>query len=164
MVTAALQITCQHQTIRVKALTNNGQQLLPWLAAELQNDAFAIEQTATELTVNVTAPATTLDEDSRLRALANDEPLRILQQRLQQTQPHPLGIFLGGVFAYDYVASFEQLPDVPNGDNDCPDYQFYLAETLVVVDHQAKTTELLANLISGPECESYYATLTDQVG
>ncbi|RUO41267.1 anthranilate synthase component I [Pseudidiomarina aestuarii] len=164
MVTAALQITCQQQTIRVKALTNNGQQLLPWLAAELQHDSFAIEQTTTELTVFVTPPAATLDEDSRLRALANDEPLRILQQRLQQTQSHPLGIYLGGVFAYDYVASFEQLPDVPNGSNDCPDYQFYLAETLVVVDHQAKTTELLANLISGPECESYYATLTDQVG
>lgn len=164
MVTAALQVTCQQQTVRIQALTANGQQLLPWLAAELNCEFFTQTRTATELTVTVNPHGTTLDEDSRLRAIANDEPLRILQQRLQQTQPHPLGVFLGGVFAYDYVASFEQLPDVSDGENSCPDYQFYLAETLVVVDHQAQTTELLANLCSGPDCESYYATLTDQVG
>lgn len=164
MVTAALQLTCHAQTVHIKALTANGQQLLPWLQQRLSDGPFELARQPGELTVTVQPESRSLDEDARLRASANEEPLRVLQQQLQQVHPHPLGIFLGGVFAYDYVASFEQLPEVPAGDNQCPDYQFYLAETLVVVDHQAQTTELLANLCSGPHCEEYYPTLTDQVG
>ena len=36
-------------------------------------------------------------------------------------------------------------------ENSCPDYVFYLAETLVVIDHQAKTTELIGNVFNGPD-------------
>ncbi|WP_440588623.1 hypothetical protein, partial [Enterococcus faecium] len=43
------------------------------------------------------------------------------------------------------------LSDVPDGENSCPDYVFYLAETLVVIDHQAKTTELIGNVFNGPD-------------
>ena len=60
-------------------------------------------------------------------------------------------MFLGGVFAYDMVANFEQLTDVPDGENTCPDYVFYLAETLVVIDHQKQTTELIGNVFNGPD-------------
>ncbi len=46
-------------------------------------------------------------------------------------------MFFGGLFAYDLVAGFEALPHLEAGNN-CPDYCFYLAETLMVIDHQKK--------------------------
>ncbi|CAI8166995.1 MAG: Anthranilate synthase component 1 [Pseudidiomarina mangrovi] len=164
MVDAALQLRCHDQQVTITALTGNGAQLLPWLAEQLQASAFSLELTSHQLQCQFAAIDDSLDEDSRLRQASNIEPLRILQQRLQQTQPHPLGIFLGGIFAYDYVASFEALPVVAEGDNNCPDYLFYLAETLLVIDHQKRSTTLLANLLSGPDSADYYSQIADKVG
>ena len=164
MVDAALQLRCNDQQVIITALTSNGAQVLPWLAEQLNSSAVQLELSKDQLHCHFSAIDDRLDEDSRLRQSSNCEPLRILQQRLQQTQPHPLGIFLGGIFAYDYVASFESLPAVPTGANSCPDYVFYLAETLLVIDHQQRSTTLLANLLSGPQSADYYPQIADKVG
>ncbi|VTP69143.1 Anthranilate synthase component 1 [Leclercia adecarboxylata] len=55
--------------------------------------------------------------------------------------------FFGGLFAYDLVAGFEELPELEQG-NRCPDYCFYLAETLLVIDHQKKYTRIQASLFT----------------
>lgn len=171
MVNAAVQFTCQGQTVTIEALTNNGAALLPWLAERLQQlgaDVCQVTATDKRLVCEFQSSTVAADEDSRLRAASNIEPLRIVQQQLQTKAqlgaPHAMAIFIGGVFAYDYVATFEQLPEVASADNSCPDYQFYLAETLLVIDHQQQTTELLASLISGPDSASYYADIAAQVG
>jgi anthranilate synthase component 1 len=164
LVDAALQLRCQGQQVSITALTGNGAQVLPWLAEQLQSSATHVALSSHTLQCTYASIDDQLDEDSRLRQPSNVEPLRLLQQRLQQTQPHPLGVFLGGIFAYDYVASFEALPEVPEGDNSCPDYLFYLAETLVVIDHQKRSTTLLANLFSGPDSADYYPQIADKVG
>lgn len=44
-------------------------------------------------------------------------------------------MFFGGLFSYDLVAGFEDLPQL-SAENNCPDFCFYLAETLMVIDHQ----------------------------
>jgi anthranilate/para-aminobenzoate synthase component I len=46
-------------------------------------------------------------------------------------------MFFGGLFAYDLVAGFENLPPLES-DTACPDYCFYLAETLLVIDIRPK--------------------------
>lgn len=46
-------------------------------------------------------------------------------------------MFFGGLFSYDLVAGFEDLPQLA-AENNCPDFCFYLAETLMVIDHQKK--------------------------
>jgi anthranilate synthase component 1 len=66
---------------------------------------------------------------------------------------HDFSVFLGGVFAFDMMSMSEKLPDVKNGDNTCPDYVYYLAETLIVIDHEAKTSEIIGNVFSGPDTE-----------
>lgn len=171
MVNAAVQFTCQGQAVTIDALTNNGTALLPWLAQQLSElgiDVCEVTASNKQLLCQFKQTKATADEDSRLRAPSNIEPLRIVQQQLQTKAqlgaPHAMAIFIGGVFAYDYVATFEQLPNVETADNSCPDYQFYLAETLLVIDHQQQTTELLASLISGPKSAEYYADIAAQVG
>jgi anthranilate synthase component 1 len=60
-------------------------------------------------------------------------------------------MFFGGLFAYDLVAGFEDLPPLES-DTACPDY-FYLAETLLVIDHQTKNTRIQASLFTPLESE-----------
>lgn len=44
---------------------------------------------------------------------------------------------MAGLFAYDVVGSFEEIGQVKRK-NKCPDYVFYLADTILVSDHQEK--------------------------
>ena len=72
------------------------------------------------------------------------DALRVVQHSFDLLQlPDSLGankklaIFIGGSFAYDLVANFEDLGDAKSIDN-CPDYIFYVAETLMIFDHQTQ--------------------------
>ncbi len=161
---ASLQFTCHQQQVVITALTPNGETLLPWLAARL-TDVCELSQSPSQLVCQFAPATSALDEDSRLRSKGNMEPLRLVQLQLQQLgEQHAQGIFLGGIFGYDLIASFEDLPEVAAGENQCPDYQFYLAEALIIIDHQQQTTELLASLINGPDCANYYEDLVHQAG
>lgn len=147
MVDASLKIVCHGQTVTAHALTDNGQCLLAFLKQQLST--YATSSTATSTTFTFAPAPANLSEHERLTYVANTEPLRVLQQQLNNTSKHPFGIFLAGVFAYDLLATFEQLPAVEQGQNTCPDYQFYLAETLFVIDHAKQQTELLGILATG---------------
>lgn len=162
LVDACLRIECRGRTVRVRALTSNGVQLQRLLEQRLP---AVITQTrvADELQLDFPASDRTLDEDSRLKGSSVLDVLRTLQQELQCQQGKE-ALFMGGSFAYDLIASFEDLPEVPEGSNDCPDYCFYVAETLITIDHIKQSTALLACLFGGEQDESRlderYAQLT----
>lgn len=172
LIDAALQLTCNEQQVTIQALTDNGNALLPWIQKKLE-DCAAITTIKDGLVADFTAAGNTtrdvpIDEDSRLRQISNMEPLRTLQQQLikanDTAQQHPFSVFLGGAFAYDFVASYEPLPQVEEGENDCPDYVFYLAETLLIIDHQAQTTELLGSVFGGTGRDKRYQAMSQRVG
>lgn len=162
LVDACLRIECRGRTVRVRALTSNGVQLQRLLEQRLP---AVITQTrvSDELQLDFPASDRTLDEDSRLKGSSVLDVLRTLQQELQCQQGKE-ALFMGGSFAYDLIASFEDLPEVPEGSNDCPDYCFYVAETLITIDHINQSTALLACLFGGEQDESRlderYAQLT----
>lgn len=148
MIDAALRLTCHGQQVVVDTLSAGGRALLPWFREQL-SELLEVETRADQLVLTCPAVNPELNEDERLRSVSNLTPLRILQQGITATRPHPFAVFLGGVFGFDLIASFEQLPEVDAGHNNCPDYVFYLAETLIVMDHQAQLTELVGSLFSG---------------
>jgi len=172
LIDAALQLTCNEQQVTIQALTDNGNALLPWIQKKLESCA-SITALGNGLVADFTLTTPSqgdvpVDEDSRLRQISNMEPLRILQQQLMKAndtaQQHPFSVFLGGAFAYDFVASYEPLPQVEEGENDCPDYVFYLAETLLIIDHQAQTTELLGSVFGGKDHDKRYQAMSQRVG
>lgn len=172
LIDAALQLTCNEQQVTIQALTDNGNALLPWIQKKLESCA-TITALGNGLVADFTLTTPSqgdvpVDEDSRLRQISNMEPLRILQQQLMKAndtaQQHPFSVFLGGAFAYDFVASYEPLPQVEEGENDCPDYVFYLAETLLIIDHQAQTTELLGSVFGGKDHDKRYQAMSQRVG
>lgn len=163
MIDAALRLTCMGQRVEAQALSPNGEVLLPYLAAQLPA-GFAVQSLSSTLyIIDCPTPDCELTEDERLRAPSNLTPLRILQQ-LEATNEHPFAVFIGGIFGYDLIASFESLPEVPTGANSCPDYVFYLSQTLIVMDHQARKTELIGQLPGGDQFEARAEALYQRMG
>ncbi|MFC3034666.1 anthranilate synthase component 1 [Pseudoalteromonas fenneropenaei] len=149
LVDAALRFECHGQRVSVRALSNNGEQLLPYLQKQLAQCETSLNGNVLE--VQYLVQEGIYDEYAKLKADNAFSALRSTLNSIKNNSDTPFAIFLGGVFAYDMVANFESLPHVDAGLNTCPDYVFYLAETLVVIDHQAQTTELIGNVFNGPD-------------
>lgn len=126
VVDAALKVTCHGQRVRTKVLTPAGETMLARLEEQLADYLVAPGEFEFE-------PSTDIDERRRLKAISNAEVLRKLQ--LDAGYEHELLPFLGGGFAYDYLDTFEVLPEVRDGENEYPDYEFVVAQTLLHVDH-----------------------------
>lgn len=91
-----------------------------------------------------------IEERERLTALSTIEPLRLLA-RAEIDHPHlPLE---AGAFAFDYLSTFESLPEVSQGANTCPDYLFYDARIILVVDHPTQEATLVGASVDATDLE-----------
>ena len=134
---AALKVTCYGQRVEVRALTEAGETLLPSLEDRFHHRLVSRETTAAVFEFSL---STQPDERERLLAESTADILRFLQ--LEANYSSPLLPFLGGGFAYDYLATFEELPEVKPGANTYPDYEFLVAQTVLAVDHLQGTAHL----------------------
>src|SRR5690554_971606 len=164
LIDASLRLVCSANTVLITPLSDNGKVIIDWLCTVLPAEIEQQLSNDGQLKLTILPPSPGLNERERLLAISNLEPLRILQQQLKTTRAHPFGIFLGGVFAYDLLASFEPLVPVAEGENHCPDYQYYLAETLLVIDHQQQTAELIGSLPGGHNINSRHQQLCQRMG
>ncbi|MDW5284369.1 anthranilate synthase component 1 [Alteromonas macleodii] len=163
MVDAALRMECRGNRVEVKALTGNGASVLPLFVDHAPDGLHIKERTDTSITLVCDEADGELDEDSRLKAASVMDALRIVINKITPIRQHPHAIFLGGVFAYDMLAGFEKLPDVAEGENDCPDFVFYLAETLITVDHQTRETHLIGSVFSGQDVAQQYFAIAQRL-
>ena len=134
---AALKVTCHGQRVEVRALTEAGESLLPSLEERFHHRLVSRETTTAVFEFSL---STHPDERERLLAESTADILRFLQ--LEANYSSPLLPFLGGGFAYDYLATFEELPEVKPGANTYPDYEFLVAQTVLAVDHLQGTAHL----------------------
>ena len=158
LVDAALKIVCNGNTVTFTALTMNGQVALKFAASQLQSDAaLTFSEKENILTAVFSEVESELDEKSRLMAINPFESLRVFQH-IENSNQHHFAIFLGGAFAFDMINTSEKLPEVADGENTCPDFIYYLAETVVVIDHEDQSTEIIANVFSSDDNESKHTT------
>lgn len=146
IVDSAVRIVCYGHSVVMTALTDNGQHLIQHLSLNVHSDIHSV-LTEETLTLEFSTPSETLDEDSRLREASSFDALRLVQHSFDLSKQDQHALFLGGLFAYDLVANFEPLGDAKTT-NQCPDYVFYVAETLLVVDHQRQSCDLQATVFS----------------
>ncbi len=148
LVDAALKIICNGNTVTFNALTLNGQAALQFAFSQLQPHAkLTLSDNKQILTAIFSDIPAELDEKARLMAINPFESLRLFQ-RIKNSNNHHFAIFIGGAFAFDMISISEVLPEVPDSENTCPDFVYYLAETLVVIDHEEQSTEVIANIFS----------------
>ncbi|WP_366181456.1 anthranilate synthase component 1 [Actinomyces timonensis] len=135
MLEASARLTCERDQVLVEALDrarSDGEAAVARIRASLADRV--VEEAPGRLVVRIPAPADDagMEERERLTAPSTLEPLRVLAS---QGVEHPHLPLVAGVFAFDYLAGFEQLPPVAAGPNTCPDYMFYAARILLVIDH-----------------------------
>ena len=137
---ASAQITCTGDTVTLKALdTTDGPQALKAVAHELSS--AVTHQSDSELVLHLPSVAEdSAEEHARLRERSTMEPLRILTD---QVVAHPHLPLVAGAVAFDYLGTYESLPSVADGANTCPDYLFFNARIILVVDHPSGSCQLV---------------------
>ncbi|MGL5358952.1 MAG: anthranilate synthase component 1 [Shewanella sp.] len=161
MTHAAMMIRCDGYQLTFSALSANGSQLLAPIerffsaSAKVRRDHHLV-------VVTLEKNAQLQDEDARLTSTSPLDGLRLFIQQIDcGKSPAFEDLFLGGVLAYDLIETVEPLPAVPSGDNDCPDYLFYLAETLILIDHKRKHADIICHHFSdAPSQDAPPAALT----
>ncbi|MBE2898589.1 anthranilate synthase component 1 [Pasteurellaceae bacterium 20609_3] len=142
-VQSAVKLACRDDTVTLTALNPNGVQVLANVAqvAEKQSAVAITSKSDTELTLRFAKPAANLDEDAKLQAPSIFSALRFVTQCYAQASEK---VYLGGLFSYDVVMQFIPMDGIEVQDDGihCPDYCFYLADQLLVFDHQNHTCEL----------------------
>lgn len=141
LINTAVKISCIGNKITFEALSNNGKAVLPLIQEKLQAQVQILSNTENNLEIAIYPLNSNLDEDSKLQATTVFDGLRCLTDLYAQA---PMPIFLGGLFAYDLVANFIPMENIHLEDDGltCPDYVFYLAENLLVIDHQLQQATL----------------------
>ncbi|UCX05182.1 anthranilate synthase component 1 [Shewanella glacialimarina] len=143
---AALMIRCDSYQLTFTALSANGQSLLSpideYFAAQFSSHNKLADNS---LVIQLTKATSLQDEDARLKSTSPLDGLRALVNHIHtDTSPQFEDLFLGGVLAYDLIDTVEPLPMVPNASNECPDYLFYLAETLILIDHKLQKADIIS--------------------
>ena len=154
---ACARLTCQGPTVTVEALPQapaDGRAALARLREALADYVVAgpgpggASPDSLTLTIPSAPDDGALEERERLTAPSTIAPLRVLAGA-EVDHPHlPLE---AGVVAFDYLATFETLPDVAMGDNTCPDYLFYDARIILVIDHPTARATLVGASLDEPD-------------
>lgn len=169
VVDAAVRFVCQGHEVNCQALTQNGAHVLSLIAEKLSpfvketNHNKDAANYVAQLSLGFLAPNPNLDEDSKIKQPSVFDILRTVQTQVKPLRDHPYALFMAGTFAYDIFSTFEPLPEVPTGENTCPDYVFYLAETLVHIDHQKQITEILGSVFSGDDVANQYLYISQRL-
>ncbi|MDC0609676.1 anthranilate synthase component 1 [Vibrio sp.] len=152
LIDSAVRIVCEGLDVTFEALTTNGHNLIQFLADKL-NESISFSTQENALTLHFTAADSNLDEDSRLKQASPFDALRMIQQTFHLDNEDKYAIFIGGLFAYDLVANFEPLGEAKSI-NQCPDYVFYVAETLLIIDHQSEQCILQGTIFDSDNAPS----------
>ena len=156
---ASARLTCWGGTVTAEALSTvdgegpgaDGLAALARLEGRLSE--YLADRSPGRLTLALPTSAdddATIEERERLTALSTIEPLRVLAQA-EVDHPHlPLE---AGAFAFDYLSTFESLPEVAQGANTCPDYLFYDARIILVVDHPTQEATLVGASVDAADLE-----------
>lgn len=157
----AVKIVCNNNIVHFHALSQNGRNALTYVQAKLSEIA-EVSTIPDGIVATFPMISPELDERSRLLAINAFQSLRAFQS-IHNCNEHPFAVFLGGAFAFDMMSMSEQLPEVIDGENSCPDFVFYLAETLIVIDHEQQTSDIIANVFSGADYEKNHQDLVSRV-
>lgn len=167
MLEASARLTCEGDQVVIEALDRarpDGEAAVARVRASLADRV--VEEGPGRLAVRIPSPADDagMEERERLTAPSTLDPLRVLAS---QEVDHPHLPLVAGVFAFDYLAGFEQLPQVAAGPNTCPDYLFHAARILLVIDHPTGEAALVGASADADDLArriDELATVIDAVG
>ncbi|AIT09558.1 anthranilate synthase component I [Candidatus Francisella endociliophora] len=139
---SALRVSCIENKVFIKALSKNGEYAIKTIKKNIpENIKYKHEKDQLILTFTAINDDL-LSEHQKLKKQSVFDALRIIKNSFEVF--NEFSVFLAGLFAYDVVGSFENIGQVERK-NKCPDYVFYLADTILISDHQQQKTTIQIN-------------------
>ncbi|QJC28514.1 anthranilate synthase component 1 [Enterobacteriaceae endosymbiont of Plateumaris consimilis] len=146
IIDSSLRVSSIKNTVTIQAFSENGNLLLQLLDNFLPKNISNIKKINNRFLI-LPEIEKLEDEDTRLKSSSVFDILRYILKLVKLPNKNEnKAMFLGGLFSYDLIYNFEKLPQKIKYQNICPDYCFYLSETLLVIDHKKKISHLQASI------------------
>ncbi len=164
-VSPALRITCTGRTATITGVSANGRSLLRWTAERLKPLADVSLDGDTVRAVFPVPPPGPRDEASRGRLPSPLDALRaVVMGPVLLAKPIDACHLAGGVFSYDLVELFEELPPGAPESATTPHFEFVIPDRLIIVDHLRHRTLVVATAVGGPDGEANYHDAVNAIG
>lgn len=151
-------ITCAGQRVSAQPLTESGRHVVSRLVEQLPDYVISALSPEHGNPATFEFPVSeAVDERERLTAISTIEVLRKLQ--FDSGYEHGALPLLMGGFSFDYLETFETLPEVGESVNTYPDYQFLVAEIILDINHQDQTAQLVGVSTDAAALEEELAVL-----
>lgn len=137
IIDSAIRISSEKNSVQLTPLTLNGAEILLILKKTIFKK-IKIHEKNESIILIFPEIEKNIDEDRKLFSLSVFDAFRLIITTFQNTEKKSKAMFFGGLFSYDLISIFESLPKL-KGNQKCSNFCFYLAETLLVLDHQKKT-------------------------
>ncbi len=157
MLSAGLKIVCRDFTITIKALNANGLSALDGLLDLLP----AFERHGASLIYKLPRKTGPVDRDEhkRLLDLSIMEPLQRLMEIIKSDDlKENISSMFIGCFSFELLNQFEDNKFAEEKHRNYPDYSFYFADQLLLINHKNGSAELVSKVFTGNEQQ---AVLTD---
>ncbi len=158
---AALAATCRDRTVSLTAFSENGASALAHVIARVGGKAEVIERVPERAVLAFSPRSDVADAEARLRAPSPMDVLRAMTSFHVEERVEPHAVFCAGVFAYDMVDAFEALPPPISDPLGYPDFSFWLAESLLVLDPRGGLTTLVCTAFGSGEAPRAAAAYHD---
>ena len=132
---AALRVTCRNGEVVVTGLGDGGTNVIDALRGKLAD--HVVGRTDRELRLKYVR-STSSDLEERLLAPSPFDVLRALTRFPSSSPEEKFTVFCGGVVSFDHVDLFEELPQPASDPLNFPDFEYWLAEGLVLVEPSGK--------------------------
>ena len=155
---SALKIEARGQRVVIESLTDNGLNALQLIEQgfDTYDGQVSVISEAGRLEFSYPDTRKVVEEHKRIVRLTSLDAARQILSILGANQRHDQDkLILAGVVGYDYVNMLESLPELPEGE--FPDYLFLLAESQVVIDGNARRTEVRQILFGDQDNEAALA-------
>ncbi len=161
LLSAALRIRCLGDEIVFEALNHNGRQLLTRVSGLFVHAQQSQSQVIVELSHE--RLRNTINEQEKLLAPSVFDALRKVLSDLKTNTFDDKSTQLIGTFSFDCYQLFEELPSLEDVEQDFPDYDFYLADRLLMIDHENLSSRLISKIFHGEKAEEIYFDYQDQM-
>jgi len=152
----ALRVACTGRTVEIASRSANGRSLLPWIAARFAAFGVSVADHAVRVSFPPPPPGC-LDEAARGRLSSPLDALRTVVFGPELlAQPTDACYLAAGVFSYDLVELFEELPVGRPESSPTPHFEFFVPDRLIIIDHLRNRTLLVANAFGGEDGGANY--------
>jgi anthranilate synthase component I len=154
---AALRLSSRDRKVTIEALSPNGRSMLAPMAARLDAEVFLAQD---RLEATFAAPPKG-DETTRLKAPNVLDAVRAAVSSLTVVGGQaPLPPLCAGSIAYDLLGIYESLPPPATDPIGWPDFELWLAEELVWIQHDKRRAVAMRYVFGGEHAEVAYHDAT----